>query len=123
MAVFHLKYRDTRPILDVVLKNPDGSIYNLAGSTAWKLHIRLSDGTVVTRDMVKVGADADGHLQYTWVAADWNAGGLVASPSLPLTPGQVEHRMEYEVVGGTSRLTFPNDGYDILRILDDIGQG
>ena len=50
-------------------------------------------------------------------------GGLVPGPTIPLQPTDVEHRMEYEVIGGSSRMTFPNDGYDVLRILADIGQG
>ena len=130
MAVFSLKYRDTRPILQVQLLNPNKSVVDLAGSTTYKLHIWLADGSKLVRDMVKVGADADGTLSYTWLASDWDAvsgggtvGGLVAGPTLPLAQGQREHRMEYEVIGATSRLTFPNDGYDTLRILADIGQG
>ena len=113
MEVFYLKYRDTRPIIEVALKNPDSSAFDLTGSTAWKLHIKLSNGTVLTRDMVKQGADEDGLLRYTWLSGDWNAGGLVVGT----------HRMEYEVTGGTSRLTFPNDSYDSLQIYTDLGQG
>lgn len=136
MGVFSLKFRDTRPILEVALKNPDKTPHDLDGSTSWKLHIRLSGGGVLTRTMVKQGADTDGLLRYSWIATDWDAvsaggtvGGLVVGPTIPLAPGQVEHRMEYEVISGTSRLTFPNGGkniseaYDTLRIFDDIGNG
>ncbi len=126
MGVFYLKYRDTRPILEVSLLDPDGTAHDLTGSTSWKLNILLSSGALVTRDMVKVGPDADGVLSYTWLAADWT-GGLIVGPTLPLLPGQYEHRMEYEVIGpGGARLTFPNGGetpeqsYDILRIWADI---
>ena len=75
-------------------------------------------------------------VRYTWIATDWDpvsgggaVGGLVVGPTLPLAPGVREHLMEYEVIGGTSRLTFPNGGtslgeaYDTLRIWADIGQG
>jgi hypothetical protein len=138
MAIFHLKRGDTLPILEVVLKNPDGSVHDLTGSSSWKLHIRLSDGTELVRDMTKQGLDTAGTLRYTWVATDWDApvgapatvGGLVAGPPLPLARGVVEHRMEYEVLGPSGgRLTFPNGGdmasqaYDTLRIWDDIGNG
>jgi hypothetical protein len=127
MAVFTLKYRDTFPILEVALLEPDPATpgkfraHDLAGSTAWKLHILLNTNVVLTRDMVKEGLDAAGVLRYAWVATDWTTGGLIAGPSLPLKPGEKEHTMEYEVIRPSSRLTFPNGGYDTLRILPDIG--
>lgn len=142
MGTFYLKKRDTRPIMDVTLKNPDGTIYDLTGNTATKLHILLSDGTRLVRTMVVQGAPTLGTLRYTWVTTDWDVasapdtdgsftiGGLVASPTRPLAVGVKEHRMEYEVIGPSSvRATFPNGGpspqddYDILRIAADVGQG
>jgi hypothetical protein len=128
MSIFYLKARDTRPIMEVRLLNPDGSAHDLTGSTGWKLHVRLSAGGVLTRDMMPDPDLTKGILRYTWLAADWDAGNvagyLVAGPSLPLQPGQLEHRMEYEVIGpGGGRLTWPNDGYDVLRVGADIGQG
>jgi len=140
MGVFHLKQRDTRPSLQVVLKNPDGTLFDHTGSSAWKLHIWLAVGSKLVRTMVRVGGapalgDPDNRpLLYEWVSTDWDApsspdgngsftvGGLVVGPALPLTPGTREHRIEYEVTGGAARMTFPNDGYDTLRILQDIGQ-
>jgi len=117
MAIFTLKVRDTRPILEVALKSPDGSAHDLTGSTAWKLHVKLTDGSVITRDMVIFGAATDGVLRYTWVAGDWGAGGL------PLNTAPRDYQMEYEVIAGTARLTFPNDGYDTLHVVSDLGQG
>ena len=110
--VFNLKYRDTRPILEVALKNPDGSAYDLTGATITKLHIKRSDGTAVAKDMVVFGAATNGVLRYTWLSTDWSSDLIVG-----------QHQMEYEVVNGTARTTFPNDGYDLLKILTDIGQG
>jgi hypothetical protein len=137
--VFKLKARDTLPILEVALLNPDDTPFDLTGSTAWKLHIKLSDGiTRLVRSMTVSGDPTLGVLQYAWGVTDWDAasspdgdgsyqvGGLVAGPTIPLTPGQVEHRMEYEVIGPSgARLTFPNEERfnDILRITPDIGQG
>jgi len=116
MGLFFLKQRDTRPILEVVLKNPDGSVHDLSGAAGFKLHIWLADGTKISRDMVQQGAPTDGTLRYTWVDTDWNTGNLA------VTTGH-DHRMEYEVIAGTVRMTFPNYGYDALRIIPDIGQG
>jgi len=132
--VLFLKYRDTKPVLVVVLHDPApegslpgtlGPVHDLTGSTSWKLHVKRPDGVVVTRTMAKVGPDTDGTLSYTWLSTDWDdATGLIMGPSLPLKPSDIEARMEYEVLGpGNARMTFPNDSYDILRILPDIGQG
>jgi len=134
MGVFYLKYRDTRPVLQVVLHDPAplgsapgtlGPVHDLTGSTAWKLHIKRPDGLVVTRTMTKVGLDTAGTLAYTWLSTDWDAlTGLVVGPTLPLRPSDIEHTMEYEVLGpSTARMSFPNGGYDILRVTPDVGQG
>ncbi len=130
MGIAFLKYRDTLPILEVVLKNPDGSVFNLTGSTDWKLHIWLNDGTGTTkliRTMTKFGADAGGTLRYQWITTDWDvyaSAGAVGGLSLTGAWDVEEHRMEYEVIGaGGARLTFPNGGHDTLRITRDIGQG
>lgn len=138
MEVFNLKRGNTLPPLDVICRKPDGSIQDLTGTTTWKLRIILSTGVTLVRTMTKVGADAEGHLRYTWIASDWNAasspdtdgsfmvGGLVAGPTLPLRPGQREHRFEAEVTGTNGVLTFPNGGdtaeeaYNVLRIWEDI---
>ena len=113
METFHLKYRDTLPILDVYLLNPDGTAFDLTNSTAWKLHIRVGS-VVVTRDMTKVAPDTEGHLRYAWVTTDWDAGNLTTG----------SHPMEYEVIGpSAARITFPNDAEDRLLIRADVGQG
>jgi len=113
MPTFTLKARDTRPILEVALKNPDGSAHDLTGSSEYHLHVRLSATTVFTRDMVPEGLLTAGLLRYTWLAADWD--------ELPIpTTKETWLAMEYEVVGGTARLTFPNGGADILRIVKDV---
>lgn len=114
MGVFYLKQRDTRPVLEVILKNPDGSVHDLTGATVFKLHVLLATGGTVTRDMLVSGFPTDGKLRYTWLATDW-------TDPTPLVVGG--HRMEYEVFATPSRLTFPNSGYDELRIVADIGQG
>ena len=115
MAIFYLKNRDTLPILEVALKNSDGTAYDLTGATGWKLHVRLRSGSTISRNMVVQGPAANGVLRYTFLAADWS------DPTTPLVAGQ--HRMEYEVIGpGVARISFPSDSYDELRIIEDLGQ-
>lgn len=115
MATFTIKRGDTNPWLEVALKNPDGSAHDLTGSTAWKLHIRINGTTVMTRDMVKQGADTAGVLRYTWATADWD---VLPSPRSPYHSR--EFPMEYEVIAGSSRMTFPNTGTDTLKVVGDV---
>lgn len=99
------------------LRNPDGSVHDLTGATAFKLHIKTSSTTSITRDMAKQGLDTDGTLRYTWTAADWDTGNL----PIPDSPYRSKScPMEYEVVGGSSRMTFPNEGTDILKIVGQV---
>jgi hypothetical protein len=119
MGIFHLKENDTRPTLDVLLTNPDGSAFDLTGYSTIKLYIKLNTGTILSRDMTVVGAPTAGYVRYTWLSTDWGTDKLIAGPSLPFAPSDTEHQMEYEVVIGAARSTFPNDGYDTLRILPD----
>ena len=138
MAIFYLKARDTRPIIEVTLLQPDGSVYDLTGVSSVYLHILMNDQTELRRAMVIDVDPTTGKASYTWLSTDWGTssvvgsgtdndpytvGGLFAGPTPPLSTSDVEHRMEYEVVSGSLRLTFPNDSYDTLRIVDDIGQG
>ena len=115
MARFYLKYRDTRPTIEVALTDPDGTAHDLTGADSVTLHIWLrgSSSTVISRTMTINADPATGLVTYTWLATDWDTGKLVLGT----------HRMEYEVKGpGTERLSFPNDTYDKLLIVTDLGQ-
>lgn len=121
MAVFSIKAGDTRPTLEVALKNPDGSAHDLTGSTTWKLNIKTGPSTVFVRDLVKEGLDTAGTLRYAWQASDWdpeNVNGFLPTPpaNYPLT----QLPMEYQVSGGSSVMTFPNNSFDTIRILGDV---
>lgn len=130
--VWYLKQGDTLPAFATVLKQPNGDVFDLSGSTAWKLYIYLSSGVLLTRDMVIVNPPGtDGMVAYAPQASDWDAyssggavGGFVPGPVPPLqTVGgvtEVEHRIEYEVTNPLGTITFPNNGYDILRIYPDL---
>jgi hypothetical protein len=115
MGVQVLKKRDTKPVLLVTLKNPDGTVHDLTGlgADSVKLHIKLVGGTVLTRTMTIESPATAGQVSYAWDATDWDAGGLVSGV----------HKMEYEST--EERLTFPNkeDDNDTLYISDDIAQG
>ena len=119
MSTFYLKRGDTRPILQVQLRNPDGSIHDLTGSTDWRLHIALPDGGVFTRAMTKHGNDVDGTVRYVWQPSDWGPDALP-----PLAPTAVcTYAMEYEVIEGLNGLTFPNSTFDQLQVTGDVTEG
>lgn len=113
MSSFYLKNRDTRPVLEVTLKDPDETAHDLTGATGVKLHILLEDGTALSRDMVIDSDPTTGIVRYTWQTTDWTDA-LVAGT----------HRMEYEVLGPSdARLSFPNWRDHKLVISSDLGQG
>lgn len=116
MSKFYLKDKDTRPILQVALKNPDGTAHNVNASDneVW-LHIKLKGTTTVLSRQMEIETPSGGNVvRYEPDESDW------ADPN-PLVVG--EHPMEYEVLGPAgARLTFPNAGHDTLVITDDLGQ-
>jgi hypothetical protein len=129
MSVFNLKYRDTKPILEVTLLEPkdketDPDVpFNTLGLASVTLHIYLSGGGTFSKAMTIDPDNATGKVSYAWDATDWNT--LTATPELPLRPGEREHRMEFEgVESGGGRITWPNvyPAYDILRVPQDFGQ-
>lgn len=125
MAVFTLKRGDTLPVLEVELLNPDGTPHDLSGKTV-VLRIHLSTGksyaTKLERTMTVQDAEG-GVARYAWQPSDWDEGNLEAGPLPPLNPGEVEHRMEYEAISGSGRISFPSDSFDTLRIFPDIDGG
>jgi hypothetical protein len=106
--------------------------HDLSGSTAWYMHIRLTDGSSLHRQMLVDGVPTLGVLRYAWLPTDWDpvsAGGTIGGLA-PAPWRRVEYCMEYEVLGpGGARLTFPNGGdsllasYDVLCITADLGDG
>lgn len=112
---FYLKHRDTLPVLEVALKDPDDTAHNLTGALSATLHIKLEDGTAVPGKAMAFDSDRlTGIVRYIWQALDW-------APSGELVAGV--HTMEYEILGpADARMTFPNDDEDNLAIRVDLGQ-
>lgn len=127
--IVRLKYRDTAPVLEVELLDSDGTAVDLTSADAIYLHIALENSDVrIEREMDIEGVPTLGTVRYEFEDTDWEGDEAI-------TPGL--HRMEYEVVAGTSRQTYPNgdpneDGdhaslgenaYHWLRVWGDLGQG
>lgn len=105
------KQGDTAPALELILEisTDAGWVpYDLTDAQSVSLWMRLPNGTEVMRPMNVIGAPADGHVQYQWVAGDVGTNGTIAS--------------EVRVVDSFGRpRTFPNDGTISIVIKDAIG--
>jgi hypothetical protein len=110
---FPLKRGDTLPVLGVTLENPDGSAFDLTGATAVRLLV-LIDGVTFARQMTIDPDPTTGQVSYAFVPGDWSS-----SPALKVG----EFPMEYEVTGSSSSevATFPQVGYHVLSIEQDLG--
>jgi hypothetical protein len=114
MGIFYLKENDTRPAFEAVLYNPDDTPYDLTGATNIYLHILIQPSETAIEKAASATSSTGGVVGYTWTSGDWGTTGLVVG----------EHDICVEVVGpGTVRATFPNDGYDTLSVIPDIGDG
>ena len=61
--------------IEVLLKNPDGTAYDLTGQTALEFKFSLNGGATVTKNATVVGPLVDGHLKWIWVSDDLSAEG------------------------------------------------
>lgn len=116
MSTFSIKEGDTLPVLEVALLDPDGSAHDLTGVTSVKLIVRSSPTTTFEKTMTVHDAEA-GLVRYAWQPTDWTDSSI-----LNVEAGlSRELEMEYEVVSGSNKMTFPTNGYDTLHIRGDLG--
>lgn len=102
MANFYLKTGNTRPVLDVTLKNPDGTTHDPTGADSVTLRVTI-DGQVFSRTMT-ITANL---VSYTWLDSDWSSTPALKRGTWP---------MDYEELRGTARTAYPNDSYDTLVV-------
>lgn len=104
MPTFAIKRNDRLPLLRVNLTRSDGSIPDLTGAT-----VRFKMGSPVPINGIADIVNAvGGVVEYPWAGADTASAG--------------NFRGEFEVTYGSGKLeTFPNDGYLVIQILEDLG--
>ena len=107
MSTFYIKQNDTVPSIRATLKNGSGNAVDLA-STTIRFHMRALGGTSAKVDAVASVINANtGIVQYDWDAADTDTVG--------------SYQAEFEVTYSDSTVeTFPNNGYILIKITDDI---
>lgn len=110
-ADWTMKKNDLLPLFEVILEDVDGPV-DLSGASSAKLKAILKDdmGSTPKIDAV-VAIDSDqvankGKVKYTWVDGDTDTKGVLLA--------------EVEVLYGSKPLTFPNDSYYIISIVDDV---
>ncbi len=107
------KKNDLLPILDVVLEDADGPV-DLSGVTSlnFKMILKSSLGGTPKVSAAAVPdpdqATNTGKVTYTWQSGDTD------------TPGV--YYGEFEALYGTNPLTFPNNSYYIVEIVDDVDE-
>jgi len=104
---FYIKQNDTSPTMLATLKDGDGTLIELSGSTV-RFHMRPlgSDSTTVDAAASVYDYDA-GQVSYAWSASDTATAGL--------------YEAEFEVTNTEGTIeTFPNNGYINVEVTDDI---
>ena len=105
---FYIKQNDTRPELDVFLRDDKDRTINVTGATV-KFNMRnASDNTVkVNLGSVTTVSRTAGRVKYSFSSADTD------------TSGNFDGEFQVTFVGGQVE-TFPNDGYIKVIITDDV---
>jgi hypothetical protein len=105
---FYIKQNDTRPELDVFLRDDKDRSINITGASV-KFNMRdASDNSVkISAGSVTTVSSTAGRVKYSFGVLDTN------------TSGNFEGEFQVTFVGGQVE-TFPNDGYIKVIITDDV---
>jgi hypothetical protein len=104
---FHIKQNDTSPAMLATLKDGNGTVIELSGSSV-RFHMRPIGQTTNTVDSAATIHDVDlGQVSYAWSSTDTaNSGMFEAEFQVTNTDGTIE--------------TFPNAGHIIVEITSEI---
>lgn len=103
---FYVKQNDTSPAMLATLQDAEGNAVNLTGATV-RFHMRSVGGNPVVDAAATIVTPLSGIVRYNWVAADTDTAGT--------------YQAEFEVTYADASIeTFPNDGYIVVQIIDDI---
>ena len=105
---FYIKQNDTRPELDVFLRDDKDRTINVTGATV-KFNMRNASDNIVKINLgsVTTVSSTSGRVKYSFSTADTD------------TAGNFDGEFQVTFVGGQVE-TFPNDGYIKVIITDDV---
>lgn len=104
---FYIKQNDTVPSIRATLQNGNGNPIDLISANV-RFHMRAVGASTAKVDAAAtVISAASGIVQYDWAAGNTDTIGI--------------YHAEFEVTYPDSTIeTFPNDGYILVQIIDDI---
>lgn len=107
---FVIKRHATRPYLELIVKNADGTPYDFTGASEVLFSMRDLDGTLVIDSAVAEFDGGDptlGKVQYRWIKAD--------------TAEEGDYCADFDVnYPGSETLTVPLDGDIRVKIYTDV---
>jgi len=105
---FYIKQNDTRPELDIFLRDDKDRSINITGATV-KFSMRNAATNVVKISLgsVTTVSSTAGRVKYSFTASDTD------------TAGNFDGEFQVTFVGGQVE-TFPNDGYIKVIVTDDV---
>lgn len=109
-AEFVVKRGDKLPLIETILKDETGAVVDLTTASDVRFKMRPMGGGTAKVDAAAAKVNdpgADGRVRYVWQTADTDTAGW--------------YEAEWQVTfGATGALTFPNDGYDLIYIGEDV---
>jgi hypothetical protein len=102
---FYIKRGDRLPAFTRTLEDANGNPVDLTGGTVQFRMLPVQGGSLITGAATVTAATA-GLVRYNWAAGDTDLVGMFLAEWEATFSGQVE--------------TFPNGGYDVVRITADL---
>jgi len=102
---FYIKRGDRLPAFTRTLEDAAGAAVDLSGGSVQFRMQPMQGGSLITGAATIVGATT-GEVRYNWAAGDTDTIGMFLA--------------EWEVTFSGSTETFPNGGYDVVKITADL---
>lgn len=108
MLVFEIKRNDLLPVLNAILYDKEGAVFDLSGGTVQFMMRPAGSSTLKVDSAATVVSATAGSVRYTWASGDTD------------TAGDYEAEFEY-TSSGSKMETFPLTGYILVRVIPDLG--